>query len=60
MEECIFIIMIKLKIPNSKHSDNVRITLKSQINDIVKLGHKLILVYPVPRNEFELLWKIFV
>jgi hypothetical protein len=37
---------------NSKHNDNVRIGLKSQINEIIKLGHKLILVYPVPEMSF--------
>ena len=48
---------------NSKHSDNVRIALKSQINDIVKLGHKLILVYPVPEMSFipkRLLWRKYL
>ena len=48
---------------NSKHSDNVRIALKSQINEIVKLGHKLILVYPVPEMSFipkRLLWRKYL
>ncbi len=48
---------------NLKHSEYVRIGLKSQINEIIRLGHKLILVYPVPELSFipkRLLWRKYL
>jgi hypothetical protein len=37
---------------NLNHDEQVRIGLISKINEILKLGHKVILVYPVPEMSF--------
>ena len=40
------------KFLNLEHSDQVRMGLVSKINEILELGHKLIIVYPVPEMSF--------
>jgi len=41
-----------IKVTNTRHNEQVKTGLISKINEILELGHKLILVYPVPEMSF--------